>query len=195
MSLARLLVMMGARPIYGGVTTWGTHGGGVALADSDLRMSVAGATPNVAISTTSKAVDSGLFYAEMIPAASADCRIGFAVASVSLGAVLGADVAGIGYDNDGKIYVGGAVDTTEAAYIAGATIGLAIDTTTGVKKFWWAMNGTWQNGDPATGSGGRTYITTPIYLAASAANGASIALNCGQQAFEFEPPTGFSAWG
>ena len=146
-------------------------------------------------STTSKAVDTGKFYAEMVAGAADDCWIGFAVAAASLTNYLGSDVSGIGYASNGNIYVGGIVESTETAYGAGATIGLAIDTASAVKKFWWAMNGTWQNGDPAAGTGGRVYSTSPSFLAASAADGASIRLNCGQQAFDVFPPTGFSAWG
>lgn len=198
MNPAKFLALFGRSQVpLGGVTTWSPtdKGAGVVVSGGNLTMSVAGATPNTVRSTTFKDVDSGKFYAEVVAGAGSDFRVGFAVSTATLSNYLGSDLNGQGYSSDGNLYLNSVAAAVYSSYASGATIGLAIDTASGVKRLWWSLNGVWQGGDPVAGTGGQAYSTTPVFLAASAKSGASLSLNCGQSPFRLDVPSGFAQWG
>lgn len=197
MSVVRLIGLLGRKTALGGSTTWNPSdkGAGVTLSGGNLTMSVAGATANMVRSTTSKSPSSGKFYAEITVNSDTDCRAGNASNVGSLTVALGDDIFGTGYANSGTVYSGGPF-ATYAAYGKFATIGIALDRPAGFGTFWFSRNGVYQSGNPAAGTGGiANGSSNPLFLAASAANGASVTLNCGQLPFYFDPPAGFSAWG
>jgi len=110
----------------------------------------------------------------------------------------------VDYPNSG-ITIGGSFCYRDGSILGGQGISdwadndvamLCIDTTTG--KVYWGKNGTWAtNHDPAAGTGGITLTTPPAewYAYASVTGASPIDINCGQDAFSYAIPSGYSAWG
>lgn len=194
MNPAKVIAMMRGAAL-GGTTTWdpSNKGSGVTLSSGDRVMTVAGGTPNSVRSTTSKADDSGKWYAEVVAGSGSNLRIGFCNTGASMSGNLGADNSGVGYDVSGDLYVGNGVVGTLASYSMGDVVGLAVDTA--AQRLWFAKNGVWQNGDPVAGTNGLIYGTGPEFVAAGASGGARCVINTGQDPFRATVPTGFTHWG
>ena len=77
-----------------------------------------------------------------------------------------------------------------------SVVGCAIDFAAG--KVWFAVNGAWQNGNPATSAGGSavTFAANPVFPMFGSENGksSSCTANFGNSAFSYAAPAGFSAW-
>lgn len=73
---------------------------------------------------------------------------------------------GMGYVNNGGIFVNASTVTTVATYTAGDRLGFAFDTVAGVG--WVSKNGVWQFGNPAAGTGGLSYGATGVAMYAAA---------------------------
>lgn len=72
---------------------------------------------------------------------------------------------------------------------------IAYDASAG--KVWTGTNGTWDSGDPATGTGGSS-LTSPAMpfvqaFQANSSNQCDVVANFGQRPFAYSPPTGFKA--
>lgn len=193
MSLLRLLVLLAGKVPLGGSTTWNPSdkGASVTLSNGNRTMSKAAAGQQAVRGTTSHAA-TGQYYSEFFCTSSGNCIVGQAGSLASLSNPIGFDVDGLGYRADGAVRYNNGTIATYAAYATGDVISMAHDFAAG--KLWFAKNGIWQDGSPITGSGGLDIINT-IFLAASAASGDAVTLNCGQDAFVFDPPPDYAPWG
>jgi hypothetical protein len=100
---------------------------------------------------------------------------------------------GAAWDSRGYLYRTGSGPAYGYTFTTGDVVMVAFDATTG--KIWFGKNGTWNTGDPATG-------TSPAYTAsgydfltpfANGEGGGSGTTNFGQQPFKYTPPSGFIA--
>jgi hypothetical protein len=80
---------------------------------------------------------------------------------------------------------------TVANMANGATLSFALDVS--AKKLWVAFNGTWQNGNPATATGGLdiTGIGSPVFVGWQGDSGDKVTYNFGATSYTYTPPTGF----
>lgn len=129
---------------------------------------------------------SGKWYWEVTVVASANSAIGVASAAANLLNYTGGDSHGWGYYCNGGVLHGG-ITGTQAAYAAGAIIGIALDMDALTVQFY--KDGTATGAliagleatmFPANGSGGGTDIFTA---------------NFGATSFAYAPPSGYSAYG
>ncbi|MGE3690240.1 MAG: hypothetical protein AB7F98_02530 [Novosphingobium sp.] len=123
--------------------------------------------------------------------------VGFANPSAPLsGAWVGSSTNGVGYFHSGYVtYNWATQDGPYAVASSGSVIGCAIDTASG--KAWWSVDGVWQNGDPAAGTGGFTAsgLGNIVHAALSAVDtGAKASANFGASAWAYGPPGGFTGW-
>lgn len=118
-------------------------------------------------------------------------------ASGLIGAAVGFATQSIGYAGGYGFIANAAWDFGPYATTADASVvGCAIDFAAG--KVWFAVNGAWQNGNPATGAGGSavTFATAPVFPMFGCENGktSSCTANFGGSAFAYALPAGFTAW-
>lgn len=194
---ARGFGLISSRRALGGVTTFDPafSGTGIVLSGGNLTMTKAAASYAISLSTTNKAEGiPGKFYAEMNPGSSSNVAAGLVGGggTGNLNVMLGASISSDGYYANGD-YIANGVVTVWPPYIAGYFVSLAVDT--GARLHWFGLNGTWLNGDPATGTGGISDGATDVFLGACAQNGGSMTMNCGQKPFRGPLPAGFSQWG
>jgi hypothetical protein len=76
-------------------------------------------------------------------------------------------------------------------FSSGAVVGMAIDRDAGLA--WFAVNGTWQFGDPAAGTGGKALPTGALFLA-TGGPGDVMTLRTSAATQTYAPPTGFLVW-
>lgn len=193
MNPAKFLALFGRREL-GGTTTFNPSdkGASVTLSSGNRTMAKAGVGPQMVRSTTSHAT-TGKYYSEFrILASSGAVAVGQSGAAGNLNAYVGSDTAGLGYAASGSVFFGGAVIATYSTFAAGDVIAAAHDFAAG--KLWFSKNGVWQSGDPEAGTGGLSIVNT-LFLAASAENGDSARINCGQDPFILDVPPGFGPWG
>ena len=110
--------------------------------------------------------------------------------------------AAVGFANQSIGYAGGYGFIANAAWDFGpyattadaSVVGCAIDFAAG--KVWFAVNGVWQNGNPATGAGGSatTFANGPVFPMFGSENGksSSCSANFGGSAFGNPVLAGFS---
>jgi hypothetical protein len=138
---------------------------------------------------------SGKYYVEFSPATVSGNYpgIGFADITRTFNASDNPhNYGGASYLAGGSIQIGGTTYSGFSSFTNNDIIGLAIDTSNG--KFWFSKNGTFQNGDPTTGTTtvGTIANTASLCPAVGTYNAVgAITLNCGQRPFAYTPPTGF----
>lgn len=151
---------------YGALTDFSAWGGAFDPAAKNANVTLTAgnttATGNAGVSdyfpvrgTTSQS--SGRYYYGLnigLKSPTGDVIVGAANSSASLAtnAYPGIDTNGIGYRSNGAIVYGGSTVATVASWTTGDLIGVAAEA--GTRRFWFAKNNVWQNGDPVTGVGG-----------------------------------------
>lgn len=97
------------------------------------------------------------------------------------------------YENNGFIFYNGTENSGHTSFANGQRFQVALDATN--KKVWFGINNTWQNGDPAAGTGGTAMasILTPIFPSAQFHFGGSATLKPAATDWTYSAPTGFSA--
>ena len=113
----------------------------------------------------------------------------------SLDATVGQSTTGWGCDGSYKGYNSGGTATDASAFAIGDVVGVAVDFTSG--KIWWAINNTWiDSGNPATGANPMfTGLSGALFAANSSVYGSIVStVNFGASAFNYTPPSGFSAY-
>jgi hypothetical protein len=183
-------------------------GSGMTLSNGNLTVSdVGGGSSRNAFGTVAKST--GLLYDEITVNASAlNAIIGIANNSVSVNSAFpGQDLNGIGWINDGRIFINGAVVTTIASWTTGSIVARAVDLTHG--KIWFGIISgstiTWNNDvlanqNPATNTGGiplSTLNAGPYYpVLSSFSFGTQYTENFGASAYSNITlvPSGFGNW-
>jgi hypothetical protein len=188
------------------VTTWNPadKSADITLSNGDLTAQSNGSGSgfySIARSMTSKSA--GKVYFEVTAgartAAGDYAAIGLATATSVLDEP--GNLLGTGANDDTAYYADGNVwfsgnNTPLSAYGVGAIIGCAIDLSAG--KGWFSLNGVFESGDPAAGTGEHFTFTAGASLFASfnflVGGTDTTTANFGATAFNASPPTGFSAW-
>lgn len=121
---------------------------------------------------------------------------GIATSAANLASYGGSDAYGWSYYAAGGNKVNNASFTAYGAtYIAGDTIGVALDMDNG--KIYFSKNGTWQNsGDPVAGTGYAFSGLSGSMFATVSHNGTyvtAVTANFGSSAFTYSPPTGYNS--
>jgi len=159
------------------------------LSGDDLVVDLTGAGPGAVRAILAMAV--GKFYWEVLAGHATD-RIGMATIHAGLSAVLGADAEGWGYAGDGQVYTGGAGSALGSGFAAGDVVGVALDMDAGA--LWWAVNGVWQSGDPAAGTGAAvTGLTNALWPAVSKSAAGALTARFAATAWSHAAPAGFAA--
>lgn len=121
--------------------------------------------------------------------------LGVANASAPLADYVGQDSNGWGYyGNGGSMSHSGNQTGEYATFTTGDIVGIAIDITAG--NVWYAKNGTWQLGNPATGvSPMQTGVTGTLFPAVSFYQiGYQMTCSFASASFTYTAPSGFSPW-
>jgi urease beta subunit len=185
----------------GGVTasTWNA-----ADKDAGITLSVGNTVATITASNSgvrgTQALASGKKYFEVLAGATFDNRatVGIGTAAASRFQPGRTDALGSSYRSDGNIYTNNSSGLVfGATWTNGDIIGVAVDRS--LHFVWFAKNNVWQaSGNPATGASPQNYITTndvfPSFGGETSTTGSG-ALIVTLAAFNFTPPTGFTAWG
>ena len=104
----------------------------------------------------------------------------------------------IAYNTYGYIYYPGYNESGLPTWGSGDTISVAIDLDQSPAKIWWAKNGSYIKGNPATNSNGMNIPTSytgyyDFIMSLYAQAGVIWDANFGQRAFAYTPPSGFEA--
>ena len=104
----------------------------------------------------------------------------------------------IAYNTNGYIYYPGYNESGLPTWGSGDTISVAIDLDQSPAKIWWAKNGSYIKGNPATNSNGMNIPTSytgyyDFIMSLYAQAGVIWDANFGQRAFAYTPPSGFEA--
>jgi hypothetical protein len=168
----------------GTATTWNPadKAGTVTLSPDNL---TATSTNGNVRGTTSKS--SGKFYAEVLVGGTPNNNgFGVMTASGSITALMTDTATTLALYNSGYTNRG-----TGTGFSSGAVVGMAIDRDAGLA--WFAVNGTWQFGDPAAGTGGKALPTGALFLA-TGGPGDVMTLRTSAATQTYAPPTGFLVW-
>jgi hypothetical protein len=108
-------------------------------------------------------VTPGKWYVEMtaVAVAGATDSVGVGDLTQSTGITVGSGAGSCGYSADGSILLNGSSVATYATFTTGDVISFAINAT--LNKIWFAKNGVWQSGNPATGTGGISLTALTYY--------------------------------
>ena len=171
------------------------------LTNSDLTAEVASGTAiRSVIGTTGKADGKRYFEIVFVSGGSFGTLVRHDMGvTLSKPVVSGAsgEGTGAGYRRGGAIYIAGSSVGTVTAVSASDVIGVAIDIDSG--KVWFALNGTWTQGDPGadTSEEGTVTASQTYYPFASSESGAAmkVTLRTTASEFSYSVPTGFTSWG
>lgn len=159
------------------------------LSGDDLVVDLTGAGPGLVRAIL--AIATGKFYWEVL-AGNATDRIGVATLHAGLPAVLGADAEGWGHAGDGQVYAGGAGSALGSGFAAGDVVGVALDMDAGA--LWWSVNGVWQSGDPAAGTGAAvTGLTDAVWPTVSKSAAGALTGRFAAATWSHAAPAGFVA--
>lgn len=181
--------------------TWnpGDKSADIILSNGDLSATRGAGATNATVRGT-QAYSTGKRYFEIACdtiGVSSDFSIyGIADSGLSLSAFVGSSAGSYGYETTGTKYNNGTGTAHGASFTAGDVIGIAVDLDAG--KLWFAKNGTWQSGDPATGTtpaftgvSGAFYPATSLY-STTPQHSQTVRFNTGD--FTQTMPSGFTAW-
>lgn len=134
---------------------------------------------------------SGKWYWEITVGTPPERDIGIALATHDLSVFCG----GTGeswayYGGDGEVYHDDPGTAHGVTFGSGDVVGVALDMDSG--KVWWRVNGTWQSGDPATGTTPAfSGLTGTMYPCIGGGDNGIATANFGASAFANTPPSGF----
>lgn len=170
------------------------QGLGFVLSNSNKTVTATGNGWNIGLGVTSRS--SGKWYFEIhVDAIGTNYLVGLGDSSVSLsGTYLGSDIHGWSLEQNGTLLHNGVVGSVAATYTTGDVVGVAVDLGTG--NLWFSVNGTWVQGNPATG-------TSPVMTTATGTlfpgislyfSGGKGTLRVQNSEFSNPAPSGFSSW-
>lgn len=161
---------------------------------SNANLTAAGANGGSRIARSVAGKTTGKWYYEVDPATvTGGTCLGVGNSSSDLNNFTGVDLNGIAYYADGATLHNNINISVGTGWNQNNIIGVAINLDTDL--FWVAKDGVWQNGDPAAGTGGRSFaITGTTYAIIAPGGGAEATVNFGSTAFIYTAPTGFTGW-
>ena len=142
------------------------------------------------------ATDALYFEAAYNGGNAANCGVGLYATTAALTGFAASGTDAAIYFAVGTLWHNGSSDTL-TAYNDAAIIGIAVKKVGGVNTMWVRLNGTWANGDPVAGTGGRTVagLGSSFYPAFCDGTGSGgFTLNAGRKPFANTIPSGFTAW-
>src|SRR5690606_5445814 len=117
--------------------------------------------------------------------------VGVCNASQTSDGYVGINANGVSYSSGGTVFYNGESLFTGSPITPGDYVGVAVDSAT--EKVWFSINGVWQNGNPAVGSGGAVVPLDDFYPALSLNQDGGTA-NFGSGSFHSSIPMGFVPW-
>lgn len=183
------------QPVTATYATWNTIDTAANITISDGALRVAEVTGTRGTARATQSLISGKHYFEHIlelVGGTAQKSIGFLDTGGSLTDLLGTMTQSHSYEHSGNYRSNGSFSADPPTQVVSDVIMVAIDMDAG--HIWYGINGTWNEGDPAAGTGVNALFdsaaTGRLYPAVTMDDGQAIT-NFGASAFAYAVPTGF----